>query len=100
MNKSIDLLNKSNLTEFKKFKKPALEIQKVKIQWADSIKQQLAEGYTVKEAANVKADSIEFNLLEQLKQDKTFLGHSQQLMKTKNSVNSTKRKQEKERKNR
>ena len=69
INKSVDLLHKADLTELKKYIKPAAEIKQVKIQWAEKIKQHLEKGYIEKEAANLKADSIKLNLLELLKQE-------------------------------
>ena len=60
INKSVDLLHKADLTELKKYIKPAAEIKQVKIQRAEKIKQHSEKGYTVKEAANLKADSIKF----------------------------------------
>ena len=67
INKSVDLLHKVDLTKLKKYIKVAAEIKQVKIQWAEKIKQHLEKGYTEKEAANLKADSVKLNLLELLK---------------------------------
>ena len=55
INKSVDLLHKADLTELKKYIKPAAEIKQVKIQWAEKIKQHLEKGYIEKEAANLKS---------------------------------------------
>ena len=69
INKSVDLLHRADLTELKKCIKSAAEIKQVKIQWAEKIKQHLEKGYTEKEAANLKADSVKLKLLELLKQE-------------------------------
>ena len=67
--KNVDLLHKADLSELKKYIKSAAEIKQVKKRWAEKVKQHLEKGYTKKEAANLKADSIKLNSLELLKQE-------------------------------
>ena len=84
ISKSIDLLEKSEPGEMKKFHKPAKELLILKIlkmQWNEKINAQQEEAYSDKEKPCLKDESIKYYLLEKLKKGRTCQGHSSMEMR-------------------
>lgn len=69
INKSIDFLEQSIATKekLKKFRKPAKEIQEIKLQWNEKLKQHEQAGYEHQEFLNIKAESEKYEILDYLK---------------------------------
>lgn len=67
INKSIDILEKSESGEMKKFHKLAKEKKYIKMQWKEKIKSHQKEAHSDKEKSCLKDESTKYNILEKLK---------------------------------
>lgn len=67
INKSIDILEKSESGKMKKFHKLAKEIKYIKMQWKEKIKSHQKEAHSDKEKSCLKDESAKYNILEKLK---------------------------------
>ena len=69
LNKGFDLVEDKDPAEMKKFRKPALEIKQIKLQWKETIKTHQQDAYTEKEKSCLKDESTKYELLEKLKNE-------------------------------
>ena len=69
LNKGKDLLQGKQPDEMKKFRKPAIQIKEIKLQWKSKIKAHQQEAYSEKEKSCLKSESTRYELLEMLKKE-------------------------------
>ena len=67
VNKSINLLEKSEHGGMKKFHKPVKEIKDIKMQWKEKINAHQEKAYSEKEKSCLKVESTKYDLLEKCK---------------------------------
>ena len=69
LNKSMDYLENAEPNEIRKFRKPAQEIKKLKLEWKEKLKEHAKELYSEKEKSCLKDESDKFDILEVLKKE-------------------------------
>lgn len=67
LHKSFDLMIKKNTTDYKKFRKPAKEVQQIKVKWNAKMQERESAGYSQKDIINSQIESTKYNDLEYLK---------------------------------
>jgi hypothetical protein len=67
INKNLDLLMSRDPKEMYDFVKPAAEIKEIKMEWKEKVKEQQKLGMDEKDTANLKVESVKYELLESLK---------------------------------
>ena len=69
LNKGMDYLENAEPTEFKKFRKPAQEVKKLKLEWKEKLNEHAKEAYSEKEKSCLKDESDKLDVLEKLKEE-------------------------------
>ena len=70
INKSKDILDKTDPSEMKKYIMPEKEIKEIKLQWQERFKEQQTKDFPEKEKSSLHQESQKYNLLELLKKYK------------------------------
>ena len=70
INKSKDILDKTDPSEMKKYIKPAKEIKEIKLQWQERLKEQQAKDFSEKEKSSLHQESQKYNLLQLIEKEK------------------------------
>lgn len=67
INKSMDILEKADISKLSKFRKPAQEIKEIKLEWNQQLNQYEELGYSKQDSLNRKKEATKYQLLESLK---------------------------------
>ena len=70
INKSKDILDKTDPSEMKKYIKPAKEIKEIKLQWQERLKEQQAKDFSEKGKSSLHQESQKYNLLQLIEKEK------------------------------
>ena len=70
INKSKDILDKTDPSEMKKYIMPAKEVKEIKLQWQERLKEQQTKDFSEKEKSSLHQELQKYNLLELLKKEK------------------------------